>query len=155
MHNKKAINDEYVCIGKHMAITQRMLNAFLRHRLKETDITPSMFMFLLNLLGEDGISQKQLNDSMQYDKGVVARLASQLESKGYIVRKNNVEDHRAYRLYLTQKAIDMKPKMIELLIEWNDVLFKDETNETMQVLNSALKNISERSINKVKEIKNG
>jgi len=155
MYNKKINNDESVCIGRHMAITQRMLNAFLRHKLKETDITPSMFMFLLNLLGEDGISQKQLNDSMQYDKGVVARLASQLESKGYIERKNNIEDNRAYRLYLTEKARFMQPKIIEILTEWNDVLLKDETNETILVLNNTLERISNRSVNKVKEFKNG
>jgi len=155
MHQNTSKKNESFCIGKYMAITQRMLNAFLRYRLSDTDITPSMFMFLLNLLGEDGISQKQLNDSMQYDKGVVARLASQLEIKGYIDRKSNAEDHRAYRLYLTEKAREMQPKIIEILAEWNSVLLDEETNETKLVLNSALERISQRGVKKVKEIKNG
>ncbi|MDA3847134.1 MAG: MarR family transcriptional regulator [Vallitaleaceae bacterium] len=155
MSDIKVKNDANICVGKYMAITQRMLNAFLRQRLENTDINPSMFMFLLQLVGHDGLSQKQINDSMQYNKGVVTRIANQLEKKGYIIRKSNDQDHRAYRLHLTKKAENFQPTMINILKEWNEVILSDETEEAIETLNTTLERIATKSINKVKEVKNG
>ena len=143
------------CLGEYMSVTQRMLNAFLRCRLEDVDITASQVIFLMHLFKQDGQSQEEVNRKMQYDKGVVARMAAALEKNGYISRKNNPEDNRAYKLYLTKKAKVFRPKMVEILKEWNQVLVQDEDEETLKQLNSAMKRISERSIEKVKGIRDG
>ena len=143
------------CLGEYMSVTQRMLNAFLRCRLEDVDITASQVIFLMHLFKQDGQSQEEINKKMQYDKGVVARMAAALENNGYISRENNPEDNRAYKLYLTKKATDFRPKMVEILKEWNHVLVQDEDEETLKQLNSAMKRISDRSIEKVKEIRDG
>lgn len=143
------------CLGEYMSVTQRMLNAFLRCRLEDVDITASQVIFLMHLFKQDGQSQEEVNRKMQYDKGVVARMAAALEKNGYISRKNNPEDNRAYKLYLTKKAKVFRPKMVEILKEWNQVLVQDEDEQTLKQLNSAMKRISERSIEKVKGIRDG
>jgi len=143
------------CLGEYMAVTQRMLNAFLRCRLEGVDISASQVIFLMHLFKQDGQSQEEINRKMQYDKGVIARMAAALEKNGYISRKNNPTDNRAYNLHLTQKATDFLPKMVEILKEWNEVLVQGEDEETLKVLNSAMKRISDRSIEKVKEVKDG
>ena len=143
------------CLGEYMSVTQRMLNAFLRCRLEDVDITASQVIFLMHLFKQDGQSQEEINKKMQYDKGVVARMAAALENNGYISRENNPEDNRAYKLYLTKKATAFRPKMVEILKEWNQVLVQDEDEETLKQLNCAMKRISERSIEKVKEIRHG
>ena len=143
------------CLGEYMSVTQRMLNAFLRCMLEDVDITASQVIFLMHLFKQDGQSQEEINRKMQYDKGVVARMAAALEKNGYISREKNPEDNRAYNLYLTQKATDFRPKMVEILKEWNQVLVQDEDDETLKQLNSAMKRISDRSIEKVKEIRDG
>lgn len=142
-------------IGKYMAITQRMFNAFLRYRLKCTTLNPSRFIFLIHLFAEDGQSQKQINKTLQYDKGVIARIANQLEKDGYIIRECNPNDNRAYKLHLRQKAKDFYPTMIDILSEWNEVLLADETTQDIDMLNKTLKRLAKKSINKVKELKNG
>ncbi|MEX1307999.1 MAG: MarR family winged helix-turn-helix transcriptional regulator [Eubacteriales bacterium] len=143
------------CLGEHMAVTQRMLNAFLRCRLEGVDLSASQVIFLMHLYKQDGQSQEEINKKMQYDKGVIARMAAALEKNGYISRKNNPMDNRAYLLLLTQKAIDFLPTMVEILKEWNSVLVEGEDEETLIMLDRAMKRIADRSVEKVKEIKNG
>ncbi len=143
-----------ICIGKYMSVTQRMLKAYLRIKLRDYEIGHQHFIFLLYLFGHDSMSQKQINDSMQYDKGVVTRIAEYLEQYGYIQRENNPVDHRAYKLHLTQKAKDFYPEMMDILSEWNDSLLSEESDETIKVLTPALNRIAQKSIDKVKEVKN-
>ncbi len=147
--------NENNCLGEYMAVTQRMLNAFLRCRLEDADISASQVIFLMHLFKQNGQSQEEINRKMQYDKGVIARMAGALEKNGYISRRKNPNDTRAYNLFLTQKAMDFLPKLVELLKEWNEVLEQGEDQETLKLLNTAMKRISDRSIEKVKEIKNG
>jgi len=143
------------CIGEHMAVTQRMLNSFLRYKLENTDINASQFIFLMHLFKKDGQSQEQINRSIQYDKGVIARMAIQLEKDAYITRQSNPQDKRANSLHLTEKAKGFYPKMIDILVEWNDVLLCDESEEEIKKLSEIVERIALRSINKIKEVKNG
>ena len=143
------------CLGENMAVIQRMLASFLRVKLEGSDINASQFIFLMHLFKKDGQSQEQINTHMQYDKGVVARMASSLEKNNYITREINNEDSRAYHLYLTKKARAFNPQMMVILREWNDVLIRGETEKDIKAMSEILKRISDRSIQKVKDIKNG
>lgn len=149
------MKDKNSCIGEYMAVTQRMLNAFLRCKLEKTGINSSQFIFLMHLFRKDGQSQEQINKSMQYDKGVIARMAIRLEKDGYILRKSNPDDNRAYNLYLTRKAKAFYPKMMEILSEWNEVLIGAESEESINELSEIVERIAFRSIQKVKDVKNG
>lgn len=130
-----------------------MFYAFLRIKLSNKDITPSQFIFLLQLRSNNGISQEELNNKLQLDKGVVARIAKKLEKNGYIQRIINEEDKRAYKLFITNQAKEFFPTMDSLLIEWNEVLLGDEMNEVVYI-NDILEKIATRTIKKVEAIKN-
>jgi DNA-binding MarR family transcriptional regulator len=144
-----------ICMGKYMAVTQKMLSSYLRLKLEDTTLNASQFIFLMHLFNKDGQSQEQLNKHMQYDKGVVARMADGLEKNGYIERQVNENDNRAYELHITQKAKDFYPRMIETLAEWNEMLVSGESDEDIEKLSQMMERISLKSIQKVKEIKNG
>lgn len=55
-----------------------------------------------------GISQKDVCEALNMDKGAVARRTANLEEKGYLTRKTNPDDQRAQLLYPTEKAGDLR-----------------------------------------------
>lgn len=51
-----------------------------------------------------GISQEELARTMRIDKGAVAKAVKDMETKGYVSRRQNPQDRRAYCLFPTEKA---------------------------------------------------
>lgn len=64
----------------------------------------SELLFLL-LTGSDKLQQEQLAEQLDIGKAAVSRALSSLEEKGYVVRKRQPEDRRAYSVTLTEKAV--------------------------------------------------
>ena len=144
-----------ICIGKHMSVIQKMLRVYLNSKLSDYDINHSQFFFILYLFDHENISQRELNNFMRYDKGSIARIAESLEDLGYIARESNPDDHRAYKIHLTNKARDIYPKMIDMLNEWNSFLTEGENNTDINLMKNILDRMAQKSINKVRELKHG
>lgn len=148
------MHSHFNCLGEQMAYTQRMLTTYLRHRLQDTPLNPSQFILLLHLFKLDGQSQEQVNQMMQYDKGVIARNARHLEKAGYITRQVNPQDNRAYQLHLTPQAHAYFPEMKNILREWNAVMTDGEDPDDLQHFQALLHRITQRSMQKLNELKN-
>lgn len=68
-----------------------------------------------------GISQKEISQQLNMDKGAVARRTANLEQKGFLVRRENPADRRSQLIYPTEKAEDLKTSkaMVEAAFyEW-------------------------------------
>ncbi|MGL5506720.1 MAG: MarR family winged helix-turn-helix transcriptional regulator [Paraclostridium sp.] len=100
------------------------------------------FMFLVNLYKNDGISQEELAEILNIDKGTTARAIKKLEEEGFIRREKDEKDKRAYKLYITDKAEDVKEDIFSILREWEDVLLCDLNREEVIVIKQLLKKIS-------------
>jgi len=59
-----------------------------------------LFMLYIN----EGITQQEMANRLQADKGAVARTLAQLEDQGYVNRKPDPADKRVTRVYLTDKS---------------------------------------------------
>ena len=59
-----------------------------------------LFMLYIN----EGITQQEMANRLQADKGAVARTLAQLEGQGYVNRKPDPTDKRVTRVYLTGKS---------------------------------------------------
>ena len=68
-----------------------------------------------------GITQAQVRDALKIDKGAAARRAASLEAKGYLVRRENPNDHRSQLLFATEKAENLrnsKATVEQTFYEW-------------------------------------
>ncbi|MBQ0720811.1 MAG: MarR family transcriptional regulator [Gammaproteobacteria bacterium] len=59
-----------------------------------------MFMLYIN----EGMTQQEMANRLQADKGAVARTLAQLEEQGYVSRRRDPSDKRVTRVYLTDKS---------------------------------------------------
>lgn len=142
-------------IGKSLFTIHRYFKLFLNYKLKNHELNSAQFMVLLVMIKKDGLSQETINQGLQFDKGFLAKVAKSLEKKGYIIRKINEEDRRAYKLFLTDKAKTFIPEIFEILNEWHNTILEGMTYNEMEVLNSTLDSMLKRVAIKCKEIKEG
>jgi DNA-binding MarR family transcriptional regulator len=73
-------------------------------RVRQMRLTRAQWMFLCHLARQPGCTQSELAESLQMERISVSRQANRLEKAGWIERRDDQQDARAYHLYLTGKA---------------------------------------------------
>ncbi|WP_432403998.1 MarR family winged helix-turn-helix transcriptional regulator [Wukongibacter sp. M2B1] len=147
------MNKECQSIVRRIFTVQRYFKIFLNYKLKRHGLNSAQFMVLLILTKEDGLSQEAINEGLQFDKGFLAKVAKSLEKDGYIIRKVNQEDRRAYELFLTDKTKALKSMIFEILDEWDSTVLEGVNEREIDILNGTLEGMLERVAKKCKEVK--
>lgn len=113
--------------------------------LKQYELSSGSYPYLLKLMGNEGISQNKISEEIGCNKAMSARTITKLINLGYLDRNKDEKDSRAYKLYLTEKANVIIPKVlnkIHKLVELITIdLKEDEKKITMDSLNKILINI--------------
>ena len=71
-------------IGKYISQIYRKGRAFISKGLTQYDMGYGQMLFLLQLYNQDGISQEELTEKLNIDKGTTARSIKKLEKEGFI-----------------------------------------------------------------------
>lgn len=117
-------------VGKWISILYRYGQINMSEQFQKYNMgTGQHYMFLLPLFHNDSITQEQLSLNLNVDKATTARAVKKLEQEGYIIRIIDETDKRAYRLCLTNKAINARPDIINILTNWRNTLTNGFTEE--------------------------
>jgi DNA-binding MarR family transcriptional regulator len=131
-------------ITKWISILYRYGQNHISRQLSLYDIGSGQYIFLLALYKKDGISQEEVSDHLKIEKATTAKAMKKLEKEGYIKRNTDSSDKRAYKVFLTKKALDMKPVIYDLLKNWTQVLMtgltENEKETIYQLLEKMAKN---------------
>ncbi|MCY6369975.1 MarR family winged helix-turn-helix transcriptional regulator [Clostridium ganghwense] len=138
-------------IGRWVSMLYRYQQCYIGKQLKEYNIGGGQYSFLLALFKKDGISQEEISKILYMDKGTTARAIAKLEKEGYVVRKQDEEDKRAYKIYLTEKALEFKPKLFKILRRWTDIISTDFDVEEKEVVMNLLEKMAENAALHIKE----
>jgi DNA-binding MarR family transcriptional regulator len=112
-------------VGRYISVLNRHAQSYISDKLKNYNIGSGQYIFLTALYQRDGISQEELSRSLLIDKANTARAISKLEAHGYVVRKQNAKDKRAYHVFLTNKAKELKPKLFDALASMTNIFLSD------------------------------
>jgi len=108
--------------GRWISVLHRYAQCFIVKRLKNYRIGSGQYIFLMELYKCDGRKQEDLATTLNIDKGTTARALSSLEKQGYLVKEVDEVDKRAFRVFLTDKALEVKPYVQEILLEWAEII---------------------------------
>lgn len=90
--------------------------------------------YLREICRNPGIFQEQLTESVLVNKSNVARQVAALEEAGFVERRICGKDKRLQRLYPTEKALELLPRIEEILNVWQETLLQDlEEGEQAQL----------------------
>jgi len=107
--------------------------AYMVKELEEYRIGSGQFDFLMVLYHKDGISQESLAKILKVSKASSTRALQSLEKEGYVYRQRDENDHRAYKVYLTEKGKEIRNVVLEKLISFVDTLLSDFTPEEKEI----------------------
>lgn len=93
---------DQLCFSLHSA--SRALTSHYRKRLDALQLTYPQYLTLLALWEEDGRSVRGLGSALHLDSGTLSPLLARLEEAGLISRRNDTEDGRSVRVYLTDRG---------------------------------------------------
>ncbi|MDD4250407.1 MAG: MarR family transcriptional regulator [Methanosarcina sp.] len=116
-------------IGKVISYIYRYQRIFLNKELEPYGIGNGQFSFMMSLYLKDGVKQETLSRTYKLDKATVAKAIKKLEDTGYVYRKQDAEDKRAYNVFLTEKGKDIGAKMKEIAIKWDDIVIAGFSEE--------------------------
>jgi DNA-binding MarR family transcriptional regulator len=125
----------------------RYTQAYMDGVLEKFQLSSGSYPFLLMLKENEGISQNKISKELNVDKAMSARTIKKLIELGYLSKIEDNYDSRAYKLYLTEKARAIIPKVIEELETWISLITEDLDEQEKillenllnKVLNSAVK----------------
>ena len=129
---------ENFTVGKYISIIFRYGQNYMNRKLEPYHIGRGQNMILFTLFKNGGIRQEDLACYLKIDKGSIAKSLKKLEDEGYIERRIDDEDKRAYKVYLTQKGIDIMPVLEEAARQWEDGLTADLSEEEKQKMKHLL-----------------
>ena len=116
--------------------------AYMTKELEAYRIGSGQFEFLFILYHRDGISQETLAKILKVSKATSTRAIQSLEKEGYVYRQKDENDLRAYRVYLTEKGMEMRVVILEKLVSFIDTLFSDFTPEENEIFRLLIRKAS-------------
>ena len=132
-------------LARWISLLHRYGHIYVGKELKEYNISKGQYIFLNALYKQEGISQEQLSDYLKIDKGTTAKAIKKLEEEEYVIRKIDVKDKRAYNIYLTEKAIKIKPVVRKAMTDWIDILYSGFTEEEKELSLALLEKMGENA----------
>lgn len=134
-------------LGKQVKFLNLEIRKFLDYHLDEYHLGNGQFSILMEVFAHKGISQDSLSKIIGVDKTTIAKSVKKLVENGYVIRKENEKDRRAKKLYPSEKAERIFPKIKKLIALETEVLSKGLSHEEIQIFSKVVNrmkiNISE------------
>lgn len=118
-----------VRLARYISLLYRYSQVYFSEHLKQYQLGSGQYIFFMEAIRNDGITQEQLSNNIEIDKATTARAVAKLIEVGYFTKVNNADDRRVYNLHATDKAQAMRKDIEDVLDEWNEKLFKGFTKD--------------------------
>lgn len=115
--------------------------------MKKCRVSGHQMGYIIHIHKHPGASQEDIAAFFKLNKGTVAKGIKKLLDEGYLIRKQNENDRRAYELYLTESGEELFAESERSLQDVNDIFNKGLTDEEQelfrQLLNKVTQNVLE------------
>lgn len=97
----------------------RLFASALQARIKPMGLSTGVFPIMLHLWQKDGLTQRDLVSLVGIEQATMANTLSRMERDGLILRRDDPEDGRAKRIWLTDQAREKHAAAIAAAAEQN------------------------------------
>ena len=142
-------------IMKYINRLARTTGVFYNSRLRDYGIGQCHHPYILLICREPGIPQEKISREICVNKSNVTRQLTALEEKGLIIRKQDSNDRRVWRVYPTEKMQQLLPVVRQVMGEWNEYLLEELSQQEREVLVQALEKVTARANEAARELLGG
>lgn len=134
--------DPKVNVGFLIHDVSRMMRARFDERAQNLGLTRAQWRVLVHLAGREGLNQSSLAEILELDTVTLGRHIDRLERDGWLERRSDPEDRRAWRLYLTAASRPTLEKM--------EAVATDTIAAAMQDIDDQLRSELIRALSQIK-----
>lgn len=131
--------------GRKITKIAREVGKFTLRNMRRKGVGAAEFDVIHLVRHNPGITQTQVVQALNMDKGAAAKRVASLENKGYLVRKPNPADGRSHLLYATEAADGLrnsKAHIEEVFYTW---LLEDLDREEAEQFCATLDKLYQKS----------
>lgn len=128
-------------VGRYLSIATRHMVAYMARRMEPLGIGAGQYAYLFKLYSQDGMTQQNLADCLLVDKSAAVGAINRLEALGYVERQTDPEDRRHYRIHLTEKGREIRPKLEAIVADVQDLLLEGLDPGEREVLLASLRKV--------------
>jgi len=136
--------NEKKSIGRLISILYRHAKVYFHRNLDGYGLGHGQVPVLMYIIHYGPVTQHQINQHFQLDKGSTSALIKSLEQNGFIYRTQDNLDKRAHFLYTTDKTNALLPELKQVFKGWTEILTKDfdpeEKEQAFTLLNRMIDN---------------
>jgi len=112
-------------------------------RLSPFNLTPPQYFVFNALWMGDGISIGELGERVSLDSSTLTGIIDRMERSGYVERQLNPQDRRSVLVFLTTKAREVGPRILEFADELDASLRQQFSEEEMDSFEQVLRALAE------------
>lgn len=116
-------------LSKYISSLYNVMHYKLYKDLDKYNLIGGLHHYLIFIYFNEGLTQEAISKALYRDKGTTARAIKKLEEFNYIVRYQDIEDKRAYKVYATENAKKIMSELLNIIDGWNDVVTYDFSEE--------------------------
>ena len=136
--------DERRTIGFLIADVARMMRSAFDRRVRRLGLTRAQWQVLSLLHRRPGLSQSELADMLEVERATAGRMIDRLEQKGWVLRRQDPADRRAWRLHLTAEAEAVQAEMGVIAAEMIDEAMAPLDEEEREALTAMMERVKAR-----------
>jgi len=145
MNNRSAVSPP-VSLGFLVNDVARLFRRNFNRRVQQLDLTQSQWQILAHLARNEGMRQVQLAEILDLQPISVGRLIDRMQAAGWVERRPDPADRRAFQLYLTDKASPVLDQIRAYSTEMHQAVLHNITQEEEEILLCMLSRIRENLI---------
>lgn len=132
---------KHICFN--VGCVMRRVYEYYEQRLSPFGLTPPQYFVFNALWMGDGISVGELGKLVSLDSSTLTGIIDRMERSGYVERRPNPDDRRSVLVFLTPKARELGPRMLEFADELDVTLRQPFSQEEMDTFERVLRTLAE------------
>lgn len=129
------------CIVFLLAKANQKAQSIFKKVLKPYGLTTVQSLIIQVLMEEDGIIAGEIGKRLVLDNATVSGVLDRLLDSGWIRKETDVDDKRAMRVYLADKAFSMKKDLFRLRDDVDNLILTDFSYEERLFFKRLLKDL--------------
>jgi DNA-binding MarR family transcriptional regulator len=132
---------DHICFN--LGRVMRKVSDYYDQRLSPFNLTPPQFFVAAALWMGDGIGMSELGERVSLDSSTLTGIIDRMERNGYVERRQNPDDRRSVLLFLTPKAREIGPSVLQFADELDASLRRPFSKEDMDTFERVLRSLAE------------
>ena len=131
----------HICFN--VGLVMRRVYDYYEKQLSVFGLSPPHYFVFNALWMGDGITVGELGERVCRDSSTLTGILDRMEKTGYVERRPNLDDRRSVLVFLTAKAQELGPRILEFAYELDATLRQPFSQEEMDTFEQVLRSLAE------------